>query len=253
MIQAFDRRKTLGCIADPPNAFAWPMHMLCGASPLPLPEASALPLDPPVSDQGPTQSCVGQAIARAISIRSAIMGCAVSPSAFGLYALARAMLRTEPAWPLEDHGTMPSAAYLAAQTWGLPAETDWPSDWTRVNDEPTLGRMLASDAVRLAGWYRCAGPDDVRRAISQGYPVTAGLWASNEICDNRGEPIETHGPVGIGGHYVTIEAYDGLRGGSFEIANSWGKYWGFGGKAWCSEQFISQCYSVYAVDLKTSL
>ena len=38
MNQAFDRRKTLGCIADPPNAFAWPMHMLCGASPLPLPQ-----------------------------------------------------------------------------------------------------------------------------------------------------------------------------------------------------------------------
>jgi len=90
----------------------------------------------------------------------------------------------------------------------------------------------------------------VKKAISEGFPVVAGIQAPPSFWD----PIEFWQPreekdKKFPGHAICVIGYDNSKyGGSFEILNSWGKNWGNDGYIWIPYNYFAE-YTRYGVEL----
>jgi hypothetical protein len=206
-------------------------------------------------NQGPTETCVGQADARAVHVRCAAMGAPIekpSPTAIyvGALAIERELAGLPPETPLRDQGSSPDLAIEAMSRFGIPRDKDWPPggfDPARVVEEgPDLFTELEkAGEFLLTGWYQIGTTDmptrmdDVRQAISEGYPVVFGTEVDQEFEDFRGTD-----PVGapdtsrlVGGHMMCIVGY--RDDGCFRVVNSWGADWGDGGLFWAKPDLLA--------------
>ena len=228
-----------------------------GLSTMGLPRAVSLEhLVTNVRNQGPTSSCVAQALAAAIDIREAGAGLRVDPVS-RLFIYGNSRLLDDPTHPrravLSDGGTYIRNACKALQRLGAPPESAWP--WStnpiKVRRQPSIASYMAAHKRRVvgAGYYRI---DDVgtsrilalQAALASGRPVVFGTNVNRAFQSNDGprtidapEPLD---PI-AGGHAMCLVGYDTLRTGAvlFWVLNSWGERWRSGGFAWLTAAYMS--------------
>jgi hypothetical protein len=204
-----------------------------------------------VQDQGPTSSCVGQAIASAAHVVARASGLRIArPSALAIYAQAR--LVDAPGVPLIDLGCSPRSAFRACSRFGLVASSRWPLDFAAVDMEPPLDIYQAGADARISGYYRADAGDRaalLRAAIVQGHVPIFGMPV-----DARYEGLDDdtvyQGPTGDV-HGLHAQAIVGYEGEAFRVLNSWGTAWGDGGFSWIDAAFIASdaCFDRWIVTL----
>jgi hypothetical protein len=201
-------------------------------------------------DQGQTSACVGWAFAQAVMLRAAAAGTPIGlPSPVAWYTGARATERslaglTPEQSPLQDNGSSPSIAVSAAQLMGIPSNVAWPFDPATINDEPDLEQLEIASAFKLVGAYRIDSSgsqriQDVKQAISSGYPVAIGTSVDQAFEDYNGTGlIQAPDPANIlGGHMMHLVGY--RSDGSFRGVNQWGTSWGDSGLYWAAPGFVT--------------
>lgn len=237
-------RRRLGWLPDAPDPRDYDVDKL-GMGRVPVASESSLrSAAPPVFNQGPTSSCVGQAFAGGMAIREhiALGDKAGTPSSLYIYWLARSLRGAQS----KDAGTYLRDAARALRLYGVPDADLWPFATTRVNRQPGWSAMMHAHPRRGGDYYRIfdAGPkrlDAICTAVLTGYPVVFGADVDRAFTLDDG-PLIVDSPTGqiIGGHAMVITGYrfapEGLH---FEVRNSWGPGWRDGGYAWLTADFIA--------------
>lgn len=233
-----------------------------------------------VRDQKTTSACVGFSLAEAIALRIAYLRAKAAraagilaaafpfPSPTGIYAVARAEERRDPAngkspsTPLRDEGCQPGLAVQGLAEYGVPSSAAWPFDPATINAEPTWGELSAASAFILNGYYAITDTGAarilaVRQAIANGFPVPAGTDVDQPFEDCASDkPITA--PIGplLGGHMISLIGYkpDPARVGRylFRILNHWSDQWGDAGLAWVTEEFVFALSDLTAIDISES-
>lgn len=104
---AYHARALVGASSSLPREFSWRAHV------------------PSIAQQGGTSSCVGQAFASSLHLRSILMGSPIRrPSAKAIYDLAR--MQDNRTAPLFDGGCNPTDAINGIKLSGIVAEERWP-------------------------------------------------------------------------------------------------------------------------------
>lgn len=223
----------LGAIPDAAEDVEDDLHKrhvghLVGAAPVALPErVDFTSLVGPIPDQGWSSSCVGQAFATAIYLRSRIAGhpMAERPSAKAIYDIAR--LGDTHDW-LADVGSRPRAAIDGMQTFGLVAESRWPLTGDNVNEKPPLDVFRAGSGALVSGHYRIAGDVALlaRQALAKGFPVFFAMPVDEAFTRIEDASVYEGGGAPLGNHAMCCVGYEP---GAFIVANSWGPSWAIGG------------------------
>lgn len=235
-----------GHLADVYDPRDWTTRGMLGA-PVSVPaESSMVKHVRGIHDQGSSNSCVGQALAMAIDVRTRKLGLVrAEPSALAIYTMARALSRAQADEPLLDFGTYPRNAMKALKEHGATREELWPFDFNNINAELPWDVMDDASAGRVAAWYRVStiGRDritDMMNAISKGFPVVFGTAVDKRFAEFTGrEVFQEIGSKTNGAHMLCAVGYrTNAAGVQFEIVNSWGTSWGFGGMFWASEAFV---------------
>lgn len=208
-----------------------------------LPEAASMwNLVAAIRDQGPTNSCVGQALAAAVTIREVATNkgwrpaSALFPYWYSRYALGE---------PVRDEGTFirPTAQTMARI--GIPDEVHWPMVPGRVNRQPGPEALMQA-YPRAGGLYATiqdfgtARISAVRACLAAGYPVVMGLRIDDAFLLDTGPEVIEEPKVTRYGHAGTAIGYKPAIDGSylFEVLNSWGPGWRKGGRAWITEGYL---------------
>jgi len=103
----------------------------------------------------------------------------------------------------------------------------------------------------------------IKQNLAQGAPVTIGMQVGGTFMELQGEKVwkptqADYNMRGFGGHAMTVIGYDeNLQGGSFQIMNSWGPYWGDKGNIWVRykdfDYFVKEAYGLYPMgDARTA-
>lgn len=199
-----------------------------------------------VNDQGQTESCVGQAIAKAIDTRLRKMGFNVpEPSAQACYTGAREFENPGDA-PLPDEGSNAGDAFRFLQKLGCPSEMVWPLDADRITERLPWDVLQNGTKFYVynvffmteEGASRSAA---IANALNHGFPVVFAQQIDNKFFSYAGGTIKALDPDIAGGHMMCILGYrpaaDGKR--EFLVINSWGTGWGEGGYCWMHENVLA--------------
>jgi hypothetical protein len=198
-----------------------------------------------VQDQGPSNSCVGQALATSLYMRGQIAGDPiVRPSALAIYTFARML--GQPYTELSDDGSQPRMAMRGLTEYGLVANHRWPLEMARVNEAPPLDVFQSAMDSVVTDYYRIAsglgGSSLIRTALAKGYiPVLA--IPVDESFEQLGAGVYA-GPQGLslGSHMVAVV---GSTDGALLLCNSWGPTWSRGGLGFVADLFVDR----YARDI----
>lgn len=212
-----------------------------------------------VRDQESSSSCVGQSIARAIHIRTRILGMTHPfPSALAIYTGAR--MRELPLFRpsdaqrlgLTDDGCRPRFGMDAVADPELSAlvpEAEWPLDMKRVNERLPLDIFQAGNGLAIT-WSRITGDGMararlVKESLAAGYPVVFGMRLDSGYPSLLSATYEPAGES-IGNHMQTIVGY---RGEYFDVLNSWGEFWNDGGYVQLHSDVIGSeaCFDFYSI------
>jgi hypothetical protein len=198
-----------------------------------------------IQDQGPSNSCVGQALATSLYMRGQIAGDPiVRPSALAIYSFARMV--DAPYQALSDDGSRPRSAMRGLTEYGLVANRRWPLDMARVNEAPPLDVFhsaldsVVTDYYRIASGLGCSSL--IRTALAKGYiPVLA--IPVDDAFEQLGDGVYA-GPQGpsLGSHMVAVV---GSTDGALLLCNSWGTGWARGGLGLVADMFVDR----YARDI----
>lgn len=214
-----------------------------------------------IPDQGPTSSCVGQALATALFLTAAIAGTPiVRPSAKAIYDFARG--EDQPYVHLVDDGSRPLAAMHCGVEKGLVAESDWPliihpGGISNINVRAPLDVYQNALGHKIGAYYRIpAGPgasEAVRHALSQGYcpifamPVDEAYeqWDSEKIYEGRKG-------ASLGGH---MQAIGGFADGCIIVPGSWGTSFARGGIVRIANDFLDsgECTDILVATIVPAL
>lgn len=207
-----------------------------------------------IYDQLQTSSCVGWAFAQAVMLRCAVVGTPIGlPSPEAIYLIARALERkllglTAAQSPLQDNGSQPSLAVQGMAELGIPSNLAWPFDPSTINTEPNLEELEVASAFKMQGAYRINSDgdqrvQDVKQAISSGYPVAIGTQVDQAFEDYSGGSaiITAPNPAHLlGGHMMHLVGY--RSDGAFRGVNQWGGSWGDRGLYWADASFVMSQY-----------
>lgn len=241
--------RKFGWLPDHPDSRDKPLGAIMSAS-SPPESATLRPYVGDILNQGNLSSCVAHAIAYAIRIahsRAGIKNPTLLSREF-IYWNARKYDGSEQL----DNGTMIRSGVKALNKFGFCPESAWEYDEFKVNDQPSWEayreatdqrfELYGNSAQTPIGYYRIGSEgaskvDDVKRAISAGYPVVFGTALAQEFVDNGAKRIWTPPDPSyiIGRHALCGAEYDsnGLRG-----PNSWTNGWGDDGYYCLSWEYI---------------
>lgn len=202
-------------------------------------------------DQSSSNSCAGQAVAKACEIKRVsriyeqqrTAGSAHDTalvvarsqhrnlSAMAIYYLARDLMPLRPDGTDEvhyDEGAYLSAACDVLRRWGVCTEDKWPFDVDKIKTPVSWKAMRQAKTHKIHAFYRIepgARVEDTISNLDVGNPVVYGTaigpeWDSYQDGEVLGKPSR------ITGHHATVLlAYDRVRG-LFLGENSWGTGWG---------------------------
>ncbi len=192
-----------------------------------------------IANQGSSSSCVGQAFASSIHLRSIVSGSPIAkPSAKAIYDLAR--MQRDRVAPLFDGGCSPIDAINGMKLSGLVAEERWPLTSENVDVKPDWDIFQHGLDALLGQHYRIAegrgSAQLIREALAKGYFPTFAMDVYGNYADYDGSAVYAAADGRfIGRHMQCIVGYDG---DVFAVLNSWGKDWGQGGFSMMSASFI---------------
>jgi hypothetical protein len=206
-----------------------------------------------VLDQGPTNSCVAQAIAQAMRIQRAFRdepAPLYSPLFF--YFNGRARTGDE----RFDDGTYVASTFDGILDKGMTEEKYWPFNSWKVNRRPSWNAYrMAADSSQIKGWYRVYDDDAdalllaIKSAVHAGRPVVAGWRVNKTFLDDRG-PAVVENPSGsmAGGHAMVVTGWDG---DNIEVLSSWSSRWRDGGYVLLSPDYAARCTEATVLDLRS--
>ncbi len=205
----------------------------------PLPGSKDLRnLNHQIEDQGHIGSCVGNASVNMYEILLEKSSNFYDLSRLFVYFIAR---EEYPSLCCKDQGAHVRDGVVQVQKKGVPKESSWVYDESKVNIRPpeTVYQEASGTKVqryeRIYG-YSPHGKDDkcirhTKQALSKGFPVVLGMDLTNAFfsiqgsLNNHNYKGTTNGDAKIGGHAMCIVGYDDTKHG-FIVENSWGT--GFG-------------------------
>jgi len=209
---------------------------------------------PRIRDQGPTNSCTAfSSLQGAELVRRARGENSLLLSPLALYWATRvAGAHSEDG--LEDDGVDPYALVAAAKKIGVPPESEWPFDASRVNDRPPAVALFRAQKLKLSisPLYERGEPlwDLVCSEISRGIPVMLALTVDDAFRFARLDPIPPpKGAPGAMSHAVCAYGYD--RSGNVMVANSWGREWGNFGTGLLSPEAVGAAVWAGAIEVSS--
>jgi len=185
------------------------------------------PFMPAVEDQGHFSSCVGNAVTSALEALQKKHGSLSEKdlSRMFVYWFARFMDGLQK----EDGGCMIRSAIKSVAALGCCLERNWKYTQPHLFQKPgLLARCLAKKRL-LKDYYRVDyhGPDDLRAAMAEGFPIVFGTMIFESFARVRGDGIvpmpDVSKEIRLGGHAMVMCGYDPT---GWRVQNSWGKDWG---------------------------
>lgn len=218
---AYHARGLVAAQPSLPREFSWRAHV------------------PSIAQQGATSSCVGQAIASSLHLRSILAGSPIRrPSAKAIYDLAR--MQNDRTAPLFDGGCNPTDAINGIKLGGIVAEERWPLTEENVNVKPEWDVFQHGLAATIGQHYRIQDGNGaaqlLREAVYQRHVPVFAMDVYQDYADYDGSAVyRATGGAYVGRH---MQAIVGWADDYFEVLNSWGGEWGDGGFSRISEGFI---------------
>jgi hypothetical protein len=248
VIRGVLRRPGLGCLPDPKDLRDLDIDRLGLGRPRST-EHTLRPLAGAVLDQGPTNTCVSQALLdaegtcmRAVHGESVPIG-----SRLANYYLAR----VQHGGQRYDLGTYLRAGVKALSKWGIVEEARWPFRLAKLNAQPPISVLVPSRKRRgIRGYYRIFDSEPlgaIQAAVASGRPVAFGMKITDAFTEPRGPDHIEYPLLGrmLGGHAMQCVGY---APGYLLIKNSWGAGWRDGGYAWLSEAHTTAWHDIWVVD-----
>lgn len=242
---------------------------LHAASDAPVPSFASVDVDTVrAKNQGRTSSCCGQGISQ--GIRLANLATKVDcPELAALFAY-RVALNLDGA--NVDEGTEVRQVLKAVTNLGLCSESSMPFSESAVLNQPTFAAESdAFDRRGLRGYYRIASGDvdGMAKALAAGFPVVAGWDVTETFCSTDGHSvIGAQTGAMAGGHCMCIVGVGSSADWSHRypafqppksyarlgrIVQSWGdndRVYGYSGRIFADEDFLSQATDVWALDCR---
>jgi len=212
-------------------------------------------------DQKSTSSCVAHAITEGVKLlecRDAEKDLA-NPSRLFVYYNGRA----EDGFEKEDAGCYIRSGLKAAQRHGIADETVWPFKINtlgfgsgNVNKKPSAKAYEDAAKRKTVFVYRRVEQnlDDLRIALSQGFPIVVGLtvttaWDLPSVSRTGVLPLPHPSDKENGGHALLIIGYDDQKR-LFKFKNSWGASWGAKGYGFAPYEYLTDprlAYDLWAL------
>lgn len=201
---------------------------------------------PSIWDQQTIGSCSAHASLRGFCAALAAQGLTFfMPSRLAQYYFTRLFEGTED----QDSGCSIADAISTLKRCGVAKEADWAYDVDKFTIAPP--QNVVDEALRdvSAEDYSVdnTDPDQVRAALSAGWPVVFGCSVYPEIESlNAANPIlpmprkgflGLFGEKSIGGHALTLTGHDDERK-LYQVDNSWGLQWGLNGRFYMPYEYI---------------
>jgi hypothetical protein len=150
-------------------------------------------------------------------------------------------------------GTRVSAADLALQRWGQPAEELWPYDGTR--DEHSAQYAPPAAAIQAANCHQASLrriPVDHAAILSElaaGRAVVVAMQVWDAFRRAEAEPLPAPSASDLlpAGHAVVIAGYQ-PSSAAYLVRNSWGRGWGNSGYLWVSDAVLPFLRGAWAID-----
>lgn len=153
-----------------------------------------------------------------------------------------AMARTLDGSLAADQGTFIRSCFEVLSRFGVPEETVWPYDDSKVFVSPSMIAQRSALGHKIHSYYRIKSTgqdrlDEVVSALRAMKPVVFGT-----LIEESFRSVGSLAPVGppkgttIGGHAMIIV---GFIGGNFLVKNSWGKGWGDKGYFLMSPEYLA--------------
>jgi hypothetical protein len=225
-------KRGTGCLADPPGKY-----LKLDISSLHVPKSIGFSdlrkFSTNRQDQGNTQSCVAQAVVKALEIKRCMRygnEAHVDLSRRQIWYLSREMMN--PPRNREDSGTYISFACDVLRRFGVAPEADFPWN-TDYDQSPTWKSMRKAYLHRITAYRRITSEgaqrvEDCKAALAAGEPIVFGTAVGNNWFDYKaGAIIYPTDPNDTDGHHATT--LEGWNGQYFLDENSWGNNWGLDG------------------------
>jgi C1A family cysteine protease len=189
-----------------------------------IPEVTA------VSNQGQIPSCASNAVCDAFEY---VDGTRIDLSRFFVYWNSRRSLKQE--------GTYIRDNLDAIRVWGVPPESLWPYDVSKVNVRPSDDVWAVAAQHKRMTYYRVQNQQEIIASIDAGWPVVFGIQLDAQFLVRnpiggyvfRGEVLADarHAMIIVGYRFVG----DALH---FRVRNSWGPFWGDDGYCWMDSAYM---------------
>ena len=203
------------------------------------------PIVLPVEDQSVLGSCVGNGGTTQLETMWVKMGRPFTQmSRLGLYWLARFLAGNVG----EDAGCYPRDMAKALVKFGCPEESLHPYNTRKYKERPSDAAMENALAYRVEKYYWPKSLNDIKWALSRGYPVGVGIQVfpcfENPINGIVSMPPEDSENLGL--HWIVICGHNDATS-YFDIVNSWGVSYGNNGFAKIPYKYIEKYGSDYLV------
>ena len=198
-------------------------------------------LMPPIYDQGPLNSCVGNSIARAYQFSLRLQNYVdFTPARLFPYYNAREMEGMAD----QDGGCMIRDAAKSLNVQGICHESLWPYDVKKVLVKPSPKCYAEGKVDHSVNYSRVAQTElGLQQALVAGHPIVLGIivyqsMMSEQVAKTGKIPLPSRvDGRPLGGHAITIAGYDKLRK-EWLFANSWGTGWGDQGYGYLPWEYL---------------
>lgn len=199
----------------------------------------------PTSHQYQLSSCVANAAADTIEAeicRSRNLSPSDVQDMSRLFIYYNARNNTTPPSAHMDKGTFISLAFDSISRYGVPPESIWPYDASKVSTRPSILAYRKAMSNRFARYYsiNSSGKErtkDIVKSLNSGHPVVFGTAVDAAFLKISGHAVTGPPSNPIGQHAMVVTSWNSAMN-AFEVRNSWGEEWGNGGYSWLTASYM---------------